>query len=384
MVFIQGQGMILYLVNSIVILYIIIRTILPLHLSVRAKCILSLFTILFSARTFSNYIFGGSFLNQEIPYHFAIIFDILRAILILVFILTLLRDLINLLIKLLSFNKSNNLISPRSTFYSLIILFLSIVISFYGTYEAYKTPNLNEITLKYNNLDPRLKGFSIIQLSDIHLSSATNSYDIEKIVNICNEQNANIIVITGDVVDGSVKSREYLAKILFKLKAKDGVYLVAGNHEYYSGYSSWMNYFKANGFNVLENSHSIITDNGALVNIIGLTDEVAQRYNMPTPNIKLAIENLDMSNFNLLLAHRPQAAYDYAKYNINLMLSGHTHGGIAVLLNYIVAYFNNGFVSGLYNVDNMKLYVSNGTMIWNGFALRIGVPSEITKITLDK
>ena len=79
-----------------------------------------------------------------------------------------------------------------------------------------------------------------------------------------------------------------------------------------------------------------------------------------------------------------QPAPAAAKAGVDLQLSGHTHGGMIEGMHWLVARFNKGFVSGFYDVDGIQLYVNNGTALWNGFALRIGVPSELTVITLRR
>ena len=84
----------------------------------------------------------------------------------------------------------------------------------------------------------------------------------------------------------------------------------------------------------------------------------------------------------ILLDHQPKSALRNAQAGVALQLSGHTHGGMVVGLDRLVAKFNSGFVSGFYNVEGMQLYVNNGTALWNGFPFRIGVPSELTVITL--
>ena len=101
------------------------------------------------------------------------------------------------------------------------------------------------------------------------------------------------------------------------------------------------------------------------------------------PDLKKTLHGIPAGDFILLLAHRPAQAKSAARSGISLQLSGHTHGGMIRGLDWVVAQFNGGFVSGLYEVNGMKLYVSNGTGIWNGFPIRLGRPAEITLITLS-
>ncbi|MNV32290.1 putative metallophosphoesterase [compost metagenome] len=116
--------------------------------------------------------------------------------------------------------------------------------------------------------------------------------------------------------------------------------------------------------------------------IAGVTDPVAARYGLPMPDLTAALAGADPQAPVILLDHRPVEARANAAKGVALQLSGHTHGGHILGMDQLVKRANGGFVSGRYEVDGMTLYVSNGAGLWPGFAARIGVPSEITLITL--
>ena len=175
-----------------------------------------------------------------------------------------------------------------------------------------------------------------------------------------------------------------MTKILFKLKAKYGVYAVSGNHEFYSGYTEWLNYFSRGGIKFLENDGTVITDdNGTpLLNLCGLIDLSAPRYGFASPDIKKAIENINSSVPTVFLTHQPKIALKLKELSA-LTLAGHTHGGLMPGLKQIVAAANGGLVSGYYRLDNEQVIVTNGTRIWAGVPLRLNTPSQLIKIVLN-
>jgi predicted MPP superfamily phosphohydrolase len=135
---------------------------------------------------------------------------------------------------------------------------------------------------------------------------------------------------------------------------------------------------------VLENSHVQVQRGGAALTIAGVTDPVASNYGLPPPDLGAALAGADPKAPVILLDHRPIAAPANAARGVALQLSGHTHGGHILGMDQLVKRANGGYVSGRYDVDGMTLYVSNGAGLWPGFAARIGVPSEITLITLRR
>ena len=166
------------------------------------------------------------------------------------------------------------------------------------------------------------------------------------------------------------------------LEARDGVFVSPGNHEYYFEYGVWWGAYADLGLSLLANEHTVVERGGAPLVVAGLTDLAAPRFGLPGPDIDAALDGAPEGAPVVLLNHQPRQARRMAARGVDLQLSGHTHGGMVRGLDALIARFNEGFVSGLYDVDGMHLYVSNGTALWPGFALRLGVPSELTRITL--
>jgi Predicted phosphohydrolases len=160
--------------------------------------------------------------------------------------------------------------------------------------------------------------------------------------------------------------------------------VISGNHEYIFGYSTWMAHFAALGLLSLENRHIVLDRNGSKLVLAGITDRASRRTGHPVRDLAAVLEGAPEGVAVILLDHQPSDARHAAKLGVALQLSGHTHGGLILGLDRLAARANAGYVSGRYDVDGMTLYVNNGTALWPGFALRLGRPSELTRITLAK
>ncbi|WP_212632850.1 metallophosphoesterase [Pseudomonas monteilii] len=161
-----------------------------------------------------------------------------------------------------------------------------------------------------------------------------------------------------------------------------GVWAIPGNHEYYFDGERWMDYLSSMGMRMLVNEHTLVRRENEKLVLAGVTDPTARAYGVEEPNLAKALAGAPSGAPILLLDHQPRNARLAAAQGVAVQLSGHTHGGMIVGLDRIVALSNGGFVSGAYQVGNMTLYVSNGTALWGGFALRLGRPAELTRITL--
>ena len=142
---------------------------------------------------------------------------------------------------------------------------------------------------------------------------------------------------------------------------------------------SWKAEFESLGIKMLDNENIVLP---CKIAVAGVTDRAAKRYELPVPDIKRAVEGRSGDIPIVLLAHRPDVVLQAEKHAVALQISGHTHGGMAPVLRYLVKRANKGFVSGMYKVKDTALIVSNGSGIWNGFPVRIGSPAEIAVITL--
>jgi predicted MPP superfamily phosphohydrolase len=261
---------------------------------------------------------------------------------------------------------------------------VALLLSAYGIWQGMAVPQTRQIEVVIDDLPQAFDGYRVLQLTDIHASRLLTASWVAKVVANSNALKPDLVVITGDLIDGSVAARAADFSPLAQLRAPDGVIAITGNHEYYAQYTPWMQAFRAQGMQVLENSHVAVTRKDAALTIAGVTDPVAANYGLPLPDINAALAGADPAAPVILLDHRPGAARVNAAHGVKLQLSGHTHGGHIVGMDQLVKRANNGYVSGRYEVDGMTLYVSNGAGLWPGFPARIGVPSEVTLITLRR
>lgn len=251
----------------------------------------------------------------------------------------------------------------------------------WGMFEGLKNPEVHYYEIVCPNLPEDLEGFKIVHLSDLHADPLAGKEKMTHIVNVSNSLGGNLIVITGDFVDGKIEKRGESLAVLEKLHAPCGVFGVPGNHEYYSGYDRWMEFLEAHGVTMLENCRVMLKENFALC---GVTDPAAQKRGGNLPDMEKALGGIPGETFVLLLAHQPKLAMEAAEKGADLQLSGHTHGGMIRGMDLLVGAFNNGFIAGEYQLGSMKLFISNGTGIWNGFPLRLGRPPEIAVLTLRR
>lgn len=251
-----------------------------------------------------------------------------------------------------------------------------------GFHNARRRAAVVTVEVPIDGLDPALEGFTILQLSDIHVGPTIKRRYVQAIVDAANAQAPDLVAITGDVVDGSVAHLADQAAPLAQLRAPYGVYLVTGNHEYYSGATAWVAQFRRMGLRVLMNEHALIHPDGAPVVVAGVTDYSAGAHapaHRSSPAAALAGAPAD-ARLRLLLAHQPRSAIAAEPCGYDLQLSGHTHGGQFFPWGYFVR-FQQPYTAGLHRCGRMWLYISRGTGYW-GPPKRFGAPSEITRLVL--
>ncbi|WP_240775247.1 metallophosphoesterase [Neokomagataea tanensis] len=268
-------------------------------------------------------------------------------------------------------------------FFRATIGLLAAFLSACAVWNATRLPKLRNIAVAIPNLPPEFENYTILQLADLHLTRLFPTAWAEKVTILANAKHADLIVITGDFIDGPVSLRKSDIAPLKRLYAPDGVFAVPGNHEYYFNYQEWLTHLKSLDITMLLNEHTLLTRGDATLVLAGVTDLSAAHHNEQPPNLDAALKDAPAAPI-VLLDHQPRNAVEAAKRKVALQLSGHTHGGMIPGLDRLVARANNGFVSGRYTVGAMHLYVSNGTGIWAGFALRLAKPPEITCFQLNR
>jgi uncharacterized protein len=293
------------------------------------------------------------------------------------FVLTLLRDLVLLALHLAGAG------GPAFARDSAIgVPLLALAVTAIGFVNARRVARVVRVEVPIAGLPAALHGYSIAQISDIHVGPTIRRPYLNAIVTRVNALKPDAIAVTGDLVDGSVQRLALHTEPLSRLSAPDGSFFVTGNHEYYSGAEQWIAEVRRLGLRVLMNEHVIRRRGDAALMIAGITDYSAHLFNpghKSDPHLAAAGAPDDVA-VRILLAHQPRSAPAAADAGFDLQLSGHTHGGQFFPWNLFVP-LQQPFVAGLNRVRSLWVYTSRGTGYW-GPPKRFGAPSEITLVTL--
>jgi uncharacterized protein len=256
---------------------------------------------------------------------------------------------------------------------------LGTLIGFIG---ARRRPRVVDVEVPLRGLPPALQGFTIAQISDVHIGPTIKRDFLRGIVEIVNSLDVDLVAITGDLVDGSVEQLATHVEPLSLLRSRHGSYFVTGNHEYYSGATAWIAELRRLGLHVLLNEHVVLNHGSAPLLLAGVTDYSAGQFDpaqRSDPQAALAGAPPDLRP-RVLLAHQPRTAAAAADAGFDLQLSGHTHGGQFWPWNLFVR-LQQPFTAGLDRLASLWVYTSRGSGYW-GPPTRLGVPSEITRIRL--
>jgi len=301
------------------------------------------------------------------------------------FVLTLLRDALLLLVFFLQFatRLHDALWTMQFGEYSTwMVVGSSIAATLLGLFNARRQPAIVEVDIAIPGLPPSLDGFSIAQITDLHVGPTIKKKFVQRVVDRSNQLGADVIVLTGDLVDGSVDQLGRHTLPLSLLTARHGVYAVTGNHEYYVGALPWIAELERLGITVLLNEHRVLELDNAKLVLAGVTDFGAEKFyaaHASSPADALRNAPADAS-VRILLAHQPRSVFSAAPLGFDLQLSGHTHGGQYWPWSYFVP-LQQPFVAGLHQHQSMQIYISRGTGYW-GPPLRLGARSEISHIRL--
>ena len=249
-------------------------------------------------------------------------------------------------------------------------------------------PRVVEVPLRLERFPKALSGFTLAQITDLHIGPTIREKHVKRVVDLTNALRPDAVVITGDLVDGSVAELRAATGHLARLSAKHGVYFVSGNHEYYSGASAWFAELRRYGIRILSAERVALGDRGpggASFDLAGIDDwSVARAHDGRWPSLDLALRGRDRDRSLVLLQHQPRGLDEAAQAGVELQLSGHTHGGQLFPWNLIVKAVYP-YYKGLYlhrqGEAATQLYVSCGTGYW-GPPMRLGAPAEITKVVL--
>ncbi|MEP7208755.1 MAG: metallophosphoesterase [Casimicrobiaceae bacterium] len=298
-------------------------------------------------------------------------------------VLTLLRDVVLLLGHALPLVVAPpwSLASARALT-AAVVPIAALTLTAIGLANARRRARVRHVDVAIQGLPAALHGFSIAQISDVHVGPTIRRGYLEAIVDAVNALDVDMIAITGDLVDGSVRQLAPHTAPLARLAARHGSFFVTGNHEYYSGAAAWIAEIGRLGVRVLLNEHVVLRHGGEHVVVAGVTDYGAHHFDpsqRSDPVRALQGAPADAA-FRLLLAHQPRSAFAAVEAGFDLQLSGHTHGGQFLPWNLFVR-LQQPFVAGLHRLRSLRVYVSRGTGYW-GPPKRLGAPSEITRLRL--
>ena len=279
------------------------------------------------------------------------------------------------------------LLGSLQTLSAAFVPILGVAVTAWGFWNARRTARVVNVEVPIAGLPAALHGFTVAQISDVHVGPTIKQAYLARIVARVNALGADMVAITGDLVDGRVADLQRHVQPLATLKSTHGTFFVTGNHEYYSGAHAWIDELRRLGLTVLMNEHVVLNhvrpghETTGMV-VAGVADYSAHHFDKahqsdPAAAIRGAPTDATM---RILLAHQPRSAHAAADAGFDLQLSGHTHGGQFWPWNHFVQ-FQQPFTAGLNKLKDLWVYTNRGTGYW-GPPKRFGVPSEITHLRL--
>src|SRR6266446_5380522 len=243
---------------------------------------------------------------------------------------------------------------------------------------------VRRFVLPIATLPKELDGITIAQVSDMHVGRFTNGEVLQKMVRMVNEMRADLVLLTGDLINDALADLDTGLELTRALEARFGLAIIEGNHDLIENPTEFETRVKASGIPFLLDQSTIITVHGFPVQLLGLSWTRVRgegRDAAIASSVQRLLEQREADAFPILMAHHPHAFDAAADAGLPLTLSGHTHGGQLMLneqLGFGPALFR--YWSGLYTRGRSKLIVSNGVGNW--FPLRVNAPAEIVHITL--
>jgi len=247
-----------------------------------------------------------------------------------------------------------------------------------SVYNAGKDPVVKDIHILLDKQVYTESSYTIVHLSDIHISSSSSKTRLEGLVNTVNGLNADAIVITGDLIDDKYERVKDFSSILRDLSSHWGTFAVTGNHEYYAGIDGFRSFSEDANISILHNSNILLGDGIVLA---GVDDSSAKDFSLSGPDLDKALSSINDKKVVILLSHKPENFEKAAAKGVDIQLSGHTHAGQIPPMNMLVSLAFK-YRYGLYKYESSFIHTSPGTSTW-GPPMRLFSKNEIVRITIS-
>jgi uncharacterized protein len=268
-----------------------------------------------------------------------------------------------------------------------VIVAASVLLTAYGLVEARQLRTV-EATVTVPDLPPEFEGYRVAVVADLHVGPIRGADLTAEVVELTNAARPDLVLLAGDLTDGSTAQFGDVLDPLAGLVAPDGVYAVTGNHEYYAGDAAgWVQRWRELGLTVLLNDSEQVVRGPGTLRIAGVSDPTGAEESFTgdpglAPNLAASLADAVPVETTILVAHQPGAVDDdlVRERGVDLAVSGHTHGGQIWPFTLLVP-LANPTVSGLDEIGGTTAYTTRGAGTW-GPPTRIGVPPEVAVLTL--
>ncbi len=260
---------------------------------------------------------------------------------------------------------------------NILTIVFTLLVSCYAVYEAEKDATIKNYTISSTKIKEPTK---VVMMSDLHIDADVSKEYVKDVVNRVNALKPDAVVLVGDVIDNTPYYLYEQLEELKKLEAKYGVYVTLGNHEFYNSPMDWMMKFGGLRFNMLNNYGMRLGETG--IYVAGIPDINAATQSQMKIKFQDSLVKAQEGDYVILLSHTPKLAEGVTSQNVDLQLSGHTHGGQIYPFHYFSKQANGGMLAGFYKPEGVNLYISRGTRYW-GPPMRLFAPSEITVFNFE-
>ncbi|GAB3371188.1 metallophosphoesterase [Amycolatopsis echigonensis] len=263
-----------------------------------------------------------------------------------------------------------------------VTLAVAAVLLVTGNRIAMRVPPVKEVDVVLPKLGPGLDGLRVAVITDTHYGPLDRTRWSERLVAELNRLQPDVVCHAGDLADGSVAKRRKQVDPLGGVQAPLGRFYITGNHEYFGEAQAWLDHMASLGWDTLHNRSTLLERDGARLLFAGIDDPTGAASGLPGhgPDLAAALDGSDPDVPVVLLAHQPKQVAQAREENVDLQISGHTHGG-QIWPFHLLVRLDQPTLSGLTRHGPTQLYNSRGSGFW-GPPFRVFAPNEIALLTL--